>query len=103
MHSYHIDPIWEKQIALLGAGIDEQARLLRELCADITPRESHVAALSEKGLSNGEIAMHLSIAVTTVDNHTSHVRHKTGAPANLKFRKLIKFVEEREKQRIDAI
>jgi DNA-binding NarL/FixJ family response regulator len=102
MHSHHIDQIWEKQIALFGAGINDRARLLRELCPDITPRESHVAALAEKGLSNGEIAEHLSIAITTVDNHSSHARHKANVPSNLKFRKLIKFVEEREKQRIEA-
>ncbi len=100
MHNDHIlDPIWEKQIVAFGPQIDERARLLRELCPDITPRESHVAALSAKGLSNGKIAEHLSIAVTTVDNHTSHARHKANVPPNLKFRKLIKFVEEREKQK----
>ena len=101
-NSPQFDPIWEKQIALLGPEIDERARLLRELCSDIPARESHVAALAEKGFDNGHIAERLVISPTTVDNHTSHVRHKANVPRNLKFRKLIKFVEEREKQKIEA-
>jgi DNA-binding NarL/FixJ family response regulator len=98
MHSHHIDTIWEKQIALLGTEIDERARLLRELCSEITPRESHVAALAEKGLDNGHIAQRLGISPSTVDNHATHARHKVDVLRDIKLRKLIKFVEEREKK-----
>ena len=94
-NSPHIDPVWEKQIALLGTGIDERARLLRGLCSDITPRESHVAVLAEKRFDNSEIGERLAISVATVDNHTSNVRHKVDAPRNVKIRNLIKFVEDR--------
>jgi DNA-binding NarL/FixJ family response regulator len=94
-HFPHIDPIWEKQIVLLGPGIDDRARLLRELCSEITPRESHVAALAEKGFDNGHIAERLDISPATVDNHASNARHKIKAPRNLKLRNLIKFMEKR--------
>ncbi len=94
-NSLHTDPIWEKQIVAFGPELEERARLLRELCPDVTMRESQVAALSAKGLDNGHIAERLAISVFTVENHTSHVRHKANVPRRLKFRMLIKFVEER--------
>jgi DNA-binding NarL/FixJ family response regulator len=94
-NSHHADPIWENQVALLGPELDERARLLRELCPDVTVRESQVAALSAKGLDNGHIAERLFISPSTVDNHTSHARLKTDIPTDLKFRNLIQFVEDR--------
>ncbi len=44
--------------------------------AGLTPAEQRVAALAAQGLSNKQIARHLSIAVHTVEVHLAHVYAK---------------------------
>jgi DNA-binding NarL/FixJ family response regulator len=66
------------------------ARLLRSLAvstivdsrqtvpARLTPRESEIVQLIERGLSNKEIARHLTIQVATVKNHVHNILEKLG-------------------------
>ncbi len=42
----------------------------------LTPREREILASIAKGMSNKEIALHLSISVRTVETHRSRIMHK---------------------------
>jgi DNA-binding NarL/FixJ family response regulator len=46
--------------------------------ARLTPRESEIVKLVEQGLSNKEIAQHLTIQVSTVKNHVHNILEKLG-------------------------
>ncbi len=45
----------------------------------LTPRDAAVLALIAEGLSNAEIAEHLTVTETTVKSHINHLYGKTGA------------------------
>ncbi len=49
-----------------------------KLGEDLTPREREVLALLVQGLTNPEIADHLSISRATATTHVSHILHKLG-------------------------
>ena len=42
----------------------------------ISPREDQILSLIGKGLSNGEIGLHLGISPSTVSQHTANLRLK---------------------------
>jgi two-component system, NarL family, nitrate/nitrite response regulator NarL len=48
------------------------------VAARLTPRESEIVQLIERGLSNKEIARHLTIQVSTVKNHVHNILEKLG-------------------------
>lgn len=49
----------------------------------LTSREREILALMEQGLTNREIAEHLTIALPTVKNHVHHILDKLGARGRL--------------------
>ena len=63
-----------------GAMQSVMSRRLDEVGADLTPREREVLALLAAGMSNGEIAEKLTLAVGTVRLHVSSILSKLGAP-----------------------
>ena len=64
--------------AVLGAAGHRAARR-RAGPAGLTTREVDVLRLLARGLSNKQIALHLSISPKTVGNHVEHVYTKIGA------------------------
>jgi DNA-binding NarL/FixJ family response regulator len=58
--------------------VDELEALLRSGAGDhvLTAREAEVTALVAKGLSNAQIARHLTLSERTVENHVSRILSK---------------------------
>ena len=61
-----------RRLAALSASAP--ATVPREM--ELTQREREIASLIERGLSNKEIARHLSIGTATVKNHVHHILEK---------------------------
>jgi DNA-binding NarL/FixJ family response regulator len=64
--------LMERVHVLAGSRSDEQAR------AQLTRREREVIELIDSGLSNKQIALHLSIELATVKNHVHNILGKLG-------------------------
>lgn len=46
--------------------------------ANLTPREMEIVRLIAEGMSNGEIAAHLDIALPTANTHRKNILRKLG-------------------------
>ncbi len=64
---------WMEDVIFRGA-----PQAVRQAHSELTPRESQVLALVERGLTNGEIARELGIRPGTVKIHLKHLYEKTG-------------------------
>jgi two-component system, NarL family, nitrate/nitrite response regulator NarL len=69
--SPHVAAVLLSRVAMLA-----DARRPGPALGDLTQREREVAELLERGLSNKEIATHLTIEVATVKNHVHNVLEK---------------------------
>lgn len=58
------------------SGVAEEGELPEEVCAPLTTREMEVLVSVAEGMSNKEIARHLSISEQTVKNHMSAILRK---------------------------
>ena len=75
--------MWKKaqlQLADIQLSAADEAAARRAIATDelLTDRERQVLDLLSKGLSNQEIAQQMSVAVTTVKAHASHIFAKLG-------------------------
>jgi DNA-binding NarL/FixJ family response regulator len=87
--SPRVAAILRRRVATLASALGTQHYGLSR--GRLTARELDIMALVEDGLTNREIAEHLSIEVSTVKNHLRnifdklHVRHRAEAVARLHF------------------
>jgi DNA-binding NarL/FixJ family response regulator len=73
------DPPDSRPYAVSGSGTYAQPRgPTADAALILTHREREVAALVARGLSNREIARHLTIAERTAENHVEHILNKLG-------------------------
>ena len=54
----------------------EVGRMIGMVAARLTPREAEIVQLIERGMSNKEIARHLTIQLATVKNHVHNILEK---------------------------
>jgi HD-GYP domain-containing protein (c-di-GMP phosphodiesterase class II) len=72
----HLDP--EAAAAVLAAAGHRVRPVRKELVAGLSEREVEVLRLLARGLSNREMAGHLSISKETVNHHVRHIYDKIG-------------------------
>jgi DNA-binding CsgD family transcriptional regulator len=87
---------WEELNAEHHGRLARRARKVRVVCTFVSERESQVLALSELGMTNGEIAEVFGISIRTVDNHASSARHKLHAPRTLRLADLLEYTLRNE-------
>lgn len=65
----------------------------QKVTARLTPRELEILQLIERGLSNKEIARHLTIQVATVKNHVHNILEKLGVRHRADAARVAHFIE----------
>ena len=75
---------WDALNAASGGALRERVHILRR-DYKFTKREAQCVALLEQRYDNGEIAEIFGVLPSTIDNHTSHIRHKWKIPIGVKL------------------
>jgi DNA-binding NarL/FixJ family response regulator len=75
-----LDPAVQRHVVAALAGDPQSREEAAHPCLpdDLTPREAEVLALIARGLTNAEIAEHLTVSQTTVKSHVNHLFTKAG-------------------------
>lgn len=81
---------------LLVAGLHKyySVKEIKPKWESLSKREKEVAILIDKGMTNPEIAKHLSIGIRTVETHVAHILEKFGVNEKSEARHMLGIIKK---------